>query len=213
MSKVVSPIVLKSYVRPGANGFILIELIGEDGRLLASEGIKRNTILAEGAYIKLEIPFETNAAAEMGRLQISTKDKFGRVKDVKSVHILLLSTGANDINRGDSYPRAIFFYPKAEQEIFGDTLPISGEYHSYNKQAVILELLDEEGKTLGLRTLSVEAGSRERFETTIAYKVEEPVEARLLIRQADENFEGRIYLHSRIVILNPYRPISPTSPP
>ena len=204
MSKVISPIVLKSYVRPGGDGQIQVELLGEDGTLLARDLFNRETVLVEGAYIRLEVPFETRAAAEIGRLQISTKDEFGRPQEVYSVHLLLLSVGKNDINRSDTtLPRAVFFYPEVEEEIYGGTLPIIGEMQAYNDNIVIFELLDEAGKTLGLRTLFLEAGSREGFETTIEYKVSEPVAARLVVRQADQGFGGRVYLHSQIVMLNP----------
>ena len=204
MSKVISPIILKSYIRPGAGGEISVELLGEDGRLLARDLFYRNTVLVEGAYVKLEIPFETRAAAEIGRLQISTKDEFGRPLEIFSLRLLLLSVGVNDINRSaTAYPRAVFFYPEAEEEIYGGFLPVIGEMQAYNDNPVILELVDEDGKTLGLRTLILEAGSRESFETSIEYEVDEQVSARLIIRQADEGFEGRVYLHSQIVILNP----------
>ncbi len=204
MSKVVSPIVLKSYVRPGADGEIKVELLGEDGRLLARDLFYRNTVLVEGAYIKLEIPFETRAAAEVGRLEISTQDEFGRPKETFSTRLLLLSVGKNDLNKNSTqYPRAVFFYPDIEEEIYGGTLPVMGEMQAYNDNIVVLELIDEEGKTLGLRTLNLPAGERERFETSIEYEVEEQVSARLTIRQADEGFEGRVFLHSQIVILNP----------
>ena len=204
MSKVISPIVLKSYVRPGGDGQIQVELLGEDGRLLARDLFYRETVLVEGAYIRLEVPFETRAAAEIGRLQISTKDELGRPQEVYSIHLLLLSVGKNDINRSDTaLPRAVFFYPEVKEEIYGGTLPIIGEMQAYNENIVIFELLDEAGKTLGLRTLFLEAGSREGFETTIEYKISEPVAARLVVRQADKGFGGRVYLHSQIVMLNP----------
>ncbi|MBT3314361.1 MAG: lipoprotein [Anaerolineae bacterium] len=204
LSKVVSPIVLKSYIRPGANGLIQVELLGEDGRLLAREILRRESVLAEGAYVSIEIPFETRAAAELGRLQISTKDDLDRPLETESVHLLLLSVGSNDLNPGMSpYARAAFFYPTSKTEIFGGTLPIIGEMQAYNDNPVVLDLLNDEGKTLGTRTLSLAAGSREEFETTIEYDVDEQVEARLVIRQADEKFEGSIYLHSQAVVINP----------
>ena len=204
MSKVVSPIILKSYIRPGAHGKILVELLGEDGRLLARDLIVRESILVEGAYVRLEIPFETHAAAELGRLQISTKDEFGRPLETKSVHLLLLSIGENDINPGDSpYARSVIFYPRKKDIIIGGTMPLIGEIQAFNDLSVIMELLDEEGKTLGLRNLSTTPGNREIFETTITYKVNEQTPARLIIRQADKRFEGNVYLHSQEVLLNP----------
>ena len=204
MSKVISPIVVKSYVRPGAKGRVQVDLLGEDGRLLFRETFYRESISSKGSYLNIKISFETRAAAERGRLQISTKDEFGRPLETESVHLLLLSVGENEINIGSpAYARSVFFYPKSKNEGYGGILPVTGEIQAYNDNAVILELLAENGKTLGIRTLSLTAGSRENFKTTIQYRVEEQVEARLIIRQADENLEGRVYLHSQIVILNP----------
>ncbi len=204
MSKVISPIVLKSYVRPGARDQFQVELLGEDGRLLAREILRRESFLNEGAYINIDIPFETRAAAERGRLQISTQDEFGRPLETTSVHLLLLSVGTNDINIGDNeYARSSFFYPQPEDEVYGGTLPVIGEMQPFNDNPVILELVSEEGKTLGLRTINMIAGERDIFETTIPYDVEEATSARLTIRQADKGFTGVVYLHSQIVILNP----------
>jgi hypothetical protein len=152
----------------------------------------------------MDVPFETRAAAELGRLQISTKDEFGRPLEIYSIRLLLLSAGKYDINRSDTeYPRAVFYSPEAEEEVSGGVLHVSGEYQSYNDLPVILEILDEEGNVLGLRNLSIPAGERQVFETNIMYKTDEQVSARLLLRQGDEQFGGRIFLHSLPVILNP----------
>ena len=195
MSKVVSPIILKSYIQPGANGLIQIELLGEDGRLLARDLFRRETIHAEGAYINIEIPFETRSAAEVGRMQISTKDEFNRPLEIESIHLLLLSVGENNINLGSSpYARSVFFYPTSKTKIYGGVLPIIGEMQSHNNNPIVLDLLDEEGHILATRVLSLAAGERTGFETTLEYKIDEEVEARLIIHQADEKFVGNVYL-------------------
>ncbi len=204
MSKAVSPIVLKAYIQPGANNRYQIELLGEDGRLLFREVRRHQVYLTEGVYTNIKIPFETRAAAELGRLQISTLDAFGRPLETHSVHLLLLSVGVNDINIGDGeYARANFYYPKNGGEIYGGTLPLIGEFQPFNANQVTFELLSEEGKTLGLRVINMEAGVRASFETTIPYDVDETTPARLIIRQADEKFTGSVFIHSQSVILNP----------
>lgn len=204
MSKVVSPIDLKAYVQPGAENRYMIELLGEDGRLLFREIRRHQIYLTEGVYTSLKIPFETRAAAELGRLQISTLDEFGRPLETHSVHLLLLSIGENDINIGDGeYARAQFYYPEPDQEVFGGTLPVVGEFQPFNDNQVTFELLSEAGKTLGLRIINMEAGIRAPFETTIPYDVDEATPARLIIRQADDRFDGTVFLHSQTLVLNP----------
>ena len=204
MSKIISPVELKAYVQPGADNRYMIELLGEDGRLLFREVRRHQIYLTEGVYTNIKIPFETRAAAELGRLQITTVDKFGRLREVHSVHLLLLSVGTNDINIGDGeYARASFHYPESGDEISGGTLAVTGEFQPFNNNPVAFELLDEEDKTIGLRVINMEAGVRAPFETTIPYDVDETTSARLIIRQADEKFEGTVFLHSLTIILNP----------
>ena len=204
MSKVISPIVLKAYIQPGANNRYQIELLGEDGRLLGREILHHQIYLTEGVYTNIKIPFETRAAAELGRLQISTQDEFGRPRETTSVHLLLLSVGTNDINIGDNkYARSFFYYPQPEDEIYGGTLPLIGELQPFNDNSITFELLSEEGKTLGLRVINMTAGERAVFETTIPYDVDETTSARLVIRQADKDFVGPVYLHSQLVTLHP----------
>jgi hypothetical protein len=204
MSKVISPIVLKGYIRPGANGKILVELLGEDGRLLARDLFRKVTINTEGAYVNIKIPFEVRAAAELGRLQIITKDEFGRLMEIRTTPLLLLSVGENEISAASpEYARTVIYQPDGQTPVYGGTLIVSGEMQPFNETPVIVELLDEEGKTLGLRVLSLNGLDRQSFSTTISYKVSQQTAARLLIRQADERIGGLVYLHSEAVLVNP----------
>lgn len=204
MSKVVSPIVLKAYVRPGADGNIRVELLGEDGRLLARNLFRKPTVNTEGAYVNLKIPFEVRAAAELGRLQIITEDEYGRPQDISTVHLLLLSVGDNELNAPDPpYARTVIYHPETETLIYGGTITINGEIQPYNENQIIIEVQDEEGKTLGNRVLSLDGVSRQSFSTTINYKVSEQTSARLIVRQADERISGLIYLFSQELVLSP----------
>ena len=204
MSKVTSPIGLRAYIQPGAKNQFMIELLGEDGRLLYRKVGRHQIYLTEGVYTNLKIPFETRAAAELGRLQISTYDKFGRPIQINSVYLFLLSVGTEKINIGEGeYARASFYSPKADAEVYGGTLYLSGEFQPFNNSQVALELIDENGKTLGLRVMNMEAGVRAPFDSSIPYDVAEATPARLIIRQADNRFGGTVFLHSQTVVLNP----------
>ncbi|NOY97627.1 MAG: hypothetical protein GXP40_00270 [Chloroflexi bacterium] len=204
MSKVSSPIRLKAYIVPGADGQIRVELLGEDGRLLARNVLRKTSYLPEGAYVTLKIPFEVRAAAEIGRLQIITEDKFGRPQARAAVHLLLLSVGDDEISPPDApYARCVLFDPLPDAPVFGGTLTIRGEMQPFNDTPVIVELLDESGKTLGLRVLTLDGGSRQPFATTLAYDVTGPTPARLIVRQADDRISGLIYLYSQEILLNP----------
>src|SRR4029078_12456010 len=96
MSKVVSPINLRMNIIAGESEKVQIDLYGENGRLLA-RNLKRVQISRKGVFQQIKIPFEIPAAAEVGRSTISTLDKVGRIQALNSVHVLLLSSGSNEI--------------------------------------------------------------------------------------------------------------------
>ena len=60
-----------------------------------------------------------------------------------------------------------------------------------------------DGKSLGLRILTVDQLNPQLFETTIPYRVTDPTLARLSIRQDDDRINGLFYLYSQEILLNP----------
>ncbi len=204
MSKVTSPLFLRMQIVSGGSELVQIDLQGEDGRLLARK-LERVPSWPGGYYVSLKIPFEVHAAAEVGRITISTKDGFGRVQSLLGMRVLLLSVGAEEITpEGDSSERAVFYEPPRKDAVAQDgVLSVDGRYLPFNDQPVILELLDTEGRTVGLRVLDFAGTDEQLFTTTIPYKVSEPTQAQLVLRQDDDRLDGLIYLYSQEILLNP----------
>lgn len=203
MSKVASPITLRMLIKVGESEKMQVDLFGEDGRLL-SRTVKNVPTSNNGALQSVKIPFEIRAAAEVGRITVTTLDKAGRIQALNSVRVLLLSSGENEITpTGDPSEPVRLFSPLEEEEIEGGILNISGDVWPFSLQPIILELLDPDGKSLGLRIVTVEDASPQLLETTIPYKVSEPTFARLTIRQDDDRMEGLFYVYSQLVLLNP----------
>jgi len=203
MSKVISPIQVRANVIAGASERVQIDLYGEDGRLLARE-LRKLLTTSEGALLSIKIPFETEATAELGRITISTFDKEGRITALNSVRILLLSSGVNEINPvGNPSEPVGLLMPLDKQAIFGGVLNVKGDIWPFNLQPVILELIDPAGKSIALRIITLNFITPQLFETTIPYKVSEPVAARLIIRQDDDRMPGVFYVYSQEVLLNP----------
>jgi hypothetical protein len=209
MSKVVSPLRLIAYVVPGANDRYQVELLGEDGRLLARKvEVHPAPAYSPWVYVALDIPFEIRAAAELARLQISTEDEFGLPKAVMSVHVLLQSGGRAVINpSGGTGERAWLNSPLAGSQITGGEVVVSGKFRPFNEEFFILELLDQNGKVIGTRLLELGLASEPDgyipFSTTVPYNVSTPTWARLALRQADPRITGLMYLHSLELTLNP----------
>ncbi|HLO32647.1 MAG TPA: hypothetical protein VK249_26100 [Anaerolineales bacterium] len=203
MSKVVSPIIVRMHIIAGGSGKIQIDLYGEDGRLLA-RNLKSLRPGGKGADQQIKVPFEIRAAAEVGRLTISTLDKQGRMQSLNSVRLLLLSSGDNEINPSGNPSEPVgVFSPLAEASASGGILDVKGDVWPFNLNPVVFELLDPKGKSLGLRIVTVDQLNPQLFDTTIPYKVSEPTSARLTIRQDDDRINGLFYVYSQEVLLNP----------
>lgn len=203
MSKVISPITLRMNIVAGESEKVQIDLYGEDGRLL-TRNVKRVPTSGKGVLQQIKIPFEIRAAAEVGRITVSTTDKAGRVQSLNSVRVLLLSSGSNEINPAGNPSEPVgVFSPDAEESVLGGVLNIRGDVWPFNLNPVILELIGEDGRSLGLRILNLDQLNPQLFETTIPYKVSEPTLARLTIRQDDDRIDGLFYVYSREVLLNP----------
>ena len=204
MSKVVSPISLRMNIIAGASKRVQIDLYGEDGRLLART-LKRNVPTSrDGIYQTAKITFEIPAEAELGRITVSTFDKDGRVQSLNSVRVLLLSSGVNEVTpTGNPSEPVGVVKPVGEEAVSGGVLNVRGDVWPFNLQPVILELINPEGKSIGLRILTVETIDPQLFETTIPYKISEPTIARLTIHQDDDRMPGLFYVYSQEVLLNP----------
>jgi len=203
MSKVISPITLRMNIISGDSERVQIDLYGEDGRLL-SRTVKRVRTSNDGVLQTIKIPFEIRAAAEVGRITISTQDKSGRLQALNSVRVLMLSSGSNEINPpGNPSEPVGVFSPLSEESVTGGVLSVRGDIWPFNLQPVILELVGPDGKSIGLRILTVEQIDPQLFETTIPYKVTEPTPARLTIYQDDDRIKGLFYVYSQEVLLNP----------
>jgi hypothetical protein len=203
MSKVTSPVTLRMIIVAGESEKVQVDLYGEDGRLL-TRNVKQVPTSGRGVPQQIRIPFEIRAAAEVGRLTVSTTDKEGRIQSLNSVRVLLLSAGVNEINPpGNPSEPVGVFSPLSEEPVSGGVLSVRGDIWPFNLNPVILELLGPEGRSMGLRILNITHLDPQLFETTIPYEVEEPTLARLTIRQDDDRIDGLFYLYSQEVMLNP----------
>jgi hypothetical protein len=203
MSLLASSIQIHLYLVPGETNMVQVALFGEDGRLLARDLTRVQDVPPPGVDLSLEIPFEVRAA-ELARLEVSTKDKVGRLETLTSLHLTLLPMGLSQINPPDPpFERAAIYSPAPEASVSGGILAVEGAFWPFNDQPVILELQDESGRILMTRQLSLVGDTYIPFTTTLPYKVSEPTRARLSIRQTDPRFNAIAYLYSLLVTLNP----------
>jgi hypothetical protein len=207
LSRVLTPIRLRGYVIPGYRSLIRVELYREDGTLIFRELMPFYADIFKWAYFTLDIPFETSAAAELARLQVSTDDGKGNTVALGAVHLLLQSEGFEAINPpGSLDERCILLTPLAGTTASGGSLTVAGEYRLFNVQPLIVELVTEDGAIVASQWFTVPGGANGNpmtFSADLAYSVDVPTSARLVVRQFDERINGNMYLYSQPVTLNP----------
>lgn len=203
-SKVASPLEIRMLVVAGKSKIVQVNLYGEDGRKLNSV-LQRVSGYPAGDNLFVKIPFEIRAAAEVGIIQVSTKDEFGRLQSLTSARVLLLSSGASQIGPAGNaiYERVVLYHLPPRTTISGGVLAVEGKFLPFNRQQMVLELVSSEGKSLGLRLVDISGLDSQTFNTTIPYKVSTSTQARLFIRQADDVLDGPVYVYSQEITLNP----------
>ncbi len=203
MSKVTSPITLRMHIIAGDSGKAQIALYGEDGRLL-TRNVKPVPPGGKGVDQSIKVPFEIPGAAEVGRLTISTLDRQGRIQSLKSVRVLLLSSGDSEIAPpGNPSELVGVVSPKKAESISGGVVNVKGDIWPFNLNPVVFELIGPDGKSIVARIVNVNTINPQLFQTTLPYKVFVPTAARLTIRQDDDRIDGLFYVYSQEVLLNP----------
>ncbi len=208
LSRVVSPIEMELYAYTGGDGKISIELVGEDGRVISRQVMDYGGKAGRHVWIIPKLPFEIDAAAETARLQVSTKDEFGRLEWLSSVNLVLLSMGRSEINP-PAITQASYLIrrPKKETTVSGGLLVVSGLARPVNDSPLILELLNENGGVLLTKQLVVPPPTGELshtpFSVEIPYHVSQPVPVRLTLYQQGSRIPGIVELASEELILEP----------
>lgn len=206
MSSVRSPIRLRGYLLPGYKNRVHIELVGEDGRLLARRLMYAYTS-QRFAYFSIEIPFEIQGVSELARLQVSTEDELGRVKALAGVRLLLLSSGYEDIQPpGDLKERCVLLFPQPGEIVQGGVVRLSGYARPLDDLPLIIELIGAQGQALASRLVSLsstDASGYSPFTIEIPYQISEPLPVRLTVRQLDGRIGGTMYIYSQEIILAP----------
>lgn len=208
LSRVTSPIQAEVYAVPGEDGLVRVELIGEDGRLIARQVKNFSQYMGRSIAFYPEIPFEIQTAAETARLQVVTNDNAGRVQYLMSVEVVLQSVG-----RAEIFPAAIteepfiVRYPDEGAMISGGTLLVTGLVRPVNDQSLTVELVTENGAAIQTKQFTVDPPTPEishsPFFLEIPYQVSGPTNVRITFRQSDPRIPGSMVVVTRWVILEP----------
>jgi len=219
MSKIVSPLQIYASVAAVKNAKVYIALYGEDGSLLDDQLINL-AVPSGGEFVSAKFPFEIRATAEIGVVQVTTRDSTGVLMALNTVRVLLLSSGVSQINPpgNNIYERIALEKPVVHSTASGGVLTVKGVYSPFNSEPLILELVDVNGKSLNAsRVLTVTDSDSQTINTTIPYKADSPTPAYLVIHQQDDVLKdavlfsnqypvpwlGPAYVYTQLITLDP----------
>lgn len=207
LSMVTSPLNVSLRIASLNGRVVRIDLLGEDGRLLARHVRTYNPQPLLLMRIGVPLDFEIRAAAEQGRLIVSVEDKFGRLVDVHSMNLLLLSQGVTQLNPSSGlWQRIIIQEPAPKTLIQGGKLLVSGRARPDSNQPLKVQLVGESGKILGQRLAGIDIavpGDYGHFIVEVPYNVSELTNALLMVFEAGQPLPEILQLASIPVVLAP----------
>ncbi len=208
MSRVISPIQVTTRLTSGNGKVLRIELFGEDGRLLARYLRTFQNIPWQAARVDVNLDFEISGAGELGRLVVSLEDVYGRLIDVNSVNLILLSSGQTELNPATALQqRLVIQEPTPKALIQGGKLIVSGRaLPNRPDQPLRVMIISEEGRILGQRLARVNVtipGDYGVFIAEVPYTVTDLTSALLVVFEEGEPISDIAYLSSIEVMLAP----------
>jgi len=208
LSRVTSPIPLSAYLKTGGDGRVVVELLGEDRRVLFRE-VKNVRTVPAGSWVplKMALDYEISAAAEAGRLQIYVADQSKRTTALSSIPLILLSIGDDDIYPPqDRLAPIVIQSPHKKALIQGGKVQVSGLVRGNPDQPLMVRLILPDGSEAGARLANVtppEQGAYSAFEVEVPYTVSKATRALLTVSQGEAGINDVVQLASLEVMLSP----------
>jgi hypothetical protein len=209
LSKVVSPIELYTFVAPGGDGRIRVELMGEDGRLLYRQVfLYTDTPAGARVHLKTSLAFEIAGVAETARLTVSVNDEHEQLKSLSSVDLVLLADGQAELNPGSDLLENIFIQqPTIKSLVRGDSVLVTGLARTGDNQPLLVELVAADGKIVGTRLAGIaplqEDGRHRLFAADVPFSVSSPTWVRVTVYDNSSRLPGPKHVSSVEVLLSP----------
>jgi hypothetical protein len=207
LSKILSPLKIRTYIAPGSVGPLQVSLLGEDGRVLMRQVKNMDPKPLAWADLSFALNYEISAAAEVGHLVVRTDDAYGRPLAINSVNLILLAMGETELNPGDAwYQRIVIQQPTDKSLIQGGKVVVSGLARKGNDQPLRVQLVAENGAVVGQRLAAVDAvpgGNYGTFAVEVPYTVIAVTPVRLEVFEPGQPIPEIAYLASQELMISP----------
>jgi hypothetical protein len=205
LSKLRSPIHIQAAAMPGEDGMVRVELMGEDGTMIARQVLDYKGWVGRRVTFAPAIPFELSLVAETARLTVRTVDRHGRTSALASADVVLLSEGENEINPLVSkYEPYILTQPYDGKVVKGGVVNIVGRARLVSSSVLQFALIDENVETVASKALKLSpASGYQDFSLDLPYTVNQETSVRLTVSQTGERLPGIVALSSELITLRP----------
>jgi len=208
MSRISSPILVSANVYPGDKGLVNVQLIGEDGRLMADQLLQLSTTETGWKSLATRIQFEINSAGESALIVVSTRDGYDRRIAQVSVPVILLQVGESEIENPTFFTQPVVLSSPVNGGFARNgSLHIEGQVHLLNENPIIIELISQTGGIVANKAIMVKSITGQDyapFATDLEYAVSQRTPVRLVIRQAGTlSSNVDIWLYSLVLFLDP----------
>jgi hypothetical protein len=208
MSRLISPILVTANVYPGDKGLVNVQLIGEDGQLMADQLLQLNTTGSGWISLATRIQFEITSAGESALIVISTRDGYDRRIAQVSVPVILLQVGESEIENPTFFTQPVVLSAPVNGGIAQNgSLHIEGQVRLINENPIIIELISQTGGVVASKGILVKSTAGQEyapFATDLDYSVSQRIPVRLIIRQPgtlSHNVDS--WLYSLVLFLDP----------
>jgi len=208
MSRLSSPILVTANVYPGNKGLVNVQLIGEDGRIMADQLLQLNTVDSGWISLATQIQFEINSAGESALIVVSTSDGYDRRIAQVGIPVILMQIGESEIEKPIFFNQpAILSSPVNGGFAKNGSLHIEGKVHLFNENPIIFELISQTGGVVASKAVMVKAAAGQEynpFSVDMPYSVSKRTPVRLVVRQPSSiSYNVDISLYSLLLFLDP----------
>lgn len=207
-ARLISPLKLQLITKPGEDGLVRIELIGQDNRLIFRKLLNYHSYKGKTLLIEQEILFEIRDD-ETARLQVVLEDAKGKTTFLTSINLTLLGVrGRESAGESPVNPRFRIDQPDLLEDVKGKNLTLVCGIKPINNTPVIVELIAKDGRTISSRFVPITMPNNQTAFTILSaelpFKVSTPTQVTLRIRQESNTLiKGTVMLWSDIITISP----------
>jgi hypothetical protein len=207
-SMVVSPLRVVGQAGPAYLNRVEINLIGEDGRLIAEHHDYLYALPGNLGPYNTVFEFETPHLAEAARLEVRNYDPVnGQLDHLSSVDLTLLSVGNPRIHYTIHGPEKLQINsPYANEIIEGNSVIVSGVGWPDTEEPLHVEIINSAGEVIGSGLFKFkphEIGVAAGFEIELNYRVDSFQLARIAVYEMSNTIPGMLHYSSIPVRLRP----------